>query len=307
VSYAPPSIPPPAIASPVPGSLVRPASEPNPYGATGPQQPISRPPGTSPPTSQNRSVNAHRTGPAPHVSNASGSVAVPAQRPIGLIVFVLLVDLGLAATGGVLLSKGLAAKDEKSEPPPVEKKSAIEAPAVEPAHAAVDTPAPMAQPESPVVGAQPAAAREAPHDKRDKIAAKPARTDKPVPEPRIDKPADPPVDKPIEKPADGKPVGLVPTQPQDPYAVPNTENEIDDEAARSKAAFAKCGTNHPGRGAIKIAFQVRYDGQVINAAAVENSTGNDDLARCVAGEISTWKVSAHNGSALNFLRPFTYP
>jgi hypothetical protein len=317
VSYAPPSIPPPATATPAPGSLVRPASEPNPYGATGPQQPVSRPPAqpSKPPTSQNRSVSAQR--PAPHVSSASGSIAVPPQRPVGLIVLVLLVDLGLAATGGVLLSKGLGAKDEpkKSETIPVEKKSAIETPLPPPAApASAGVVAPPGLDSGPAPAVEPApfvAAREAPTDKRETSATKPARVDKPVTSPREPadkpKPVETPVDKPIDTPDEAKPVGLVPTHPQDPYAVPNTEQELDAAAARSKATFAKCAADHQVRGAIKIAYQVSYDGRVINAAAVENSTGNDALARCLVAEISTWKVSAHNGTALDFLRPFTYP
>jgi hypothetical protein len=309
VSYAPPSIPPPAIASPVPGSLVRPGSEPNPYGATGPQQPISKPPASSPPTSQNRSVSAQRPAPAPHVSSASGSIAVP-QRPIGLIVVILLVDLGLAATGGVLLSKGLAGGDDKkSEAAPAKPQSAIEAPAPDPAQAVAAAAALRGPERAVVVPAPTAAAREAPAENREKAVVK--RVDKP----RIDKPGTSPVDKPVDKPADkpddgaadAKPVGLVPTQPQDPYAVPDTDKELDAEAARSKSAIAKCGAEHSANGAIKIAFQVRYDGRVINAAAVENSTGSDELARCIVGEISTWRVSAHNGTALNFLKTFSYP
>ena len=58
---------------------------------------------------------------------------------------------------------------------------------------------------------------------------------------------------------------------------------------------------------IKIALQDRGDGRVIKAAAVENTTGNADLARCLITEISSWRVSAHNGAAINLLRPFTYP
>src|SRR5262245_47988776 len=136
VSYAPPSIPPPAMATPPPGSIVR-GSEPPPsqFGPTPAAQrsyvppthpqtsqnrpasaaPASRPPTSNPPTSQNRPVSPVSAPPraAPQVSSASGSIAVPPQRPMGLIVLVLLVDLGLAATGSVLLAKGLATPDKK--------------------------------------------------------------------------------------------------------------------------------------------------------------------------------------------------
>jgi hypothetical protein len=101
-------------------------------------------------------------------------------------------------------------------------------------------------------------------------------------------------------------VTSVPSAPQDPY--PDPEREIDAAAARSKPAFARCASNHgPAHGAIQIAFQVRSDGKIANAAAVENSTGNSELARCLVAEIASWRVSAHAGATIDMFRPFTYP
>src|SRR5690606_35505684 len=100
----------------------------------------------------------------------------------------------------------------------------------------------------------------------------------------------------------------VPAEPEDPYQPPDIASEIDAIAGRSKAAFGRCEANFgPARGEIKIAFQVRGDGRVINAAAVENSTGNSDLATCLVTVVSSWRVSAHQGAAINMLRPFNYP
>ncbi|HEX5059805.1 MAG TPA: hypothetical protein VFV99_10625, partial [Kofleriaceae bacterium] len=283
------------------------------------QQPKSNPPTSNPPTSQQRPVTPR---PAPQASTTSGSFVVPPRRPIGLMVVVLLVDLGLAATGGVLLSKGLASKDEKksepkSEPAPVEKKSELEThPAAPAVPAAAVAPAPATSAATAVIAAAPAAepkpnvaARESP--KRDKAATHPTKPDdKPVTKPDdkpITKPDDKPVTKPAEQKGDAEVVAKVPAQPQDPYQAPNTEQEIDAVAARSSAAFARCAAAQSAHGSIKIAFQVRYDGRVINAAAVENTTNNADLARCLVTEISSWHVSAHNGTTINMLRPFTYP
>jgi outer membrane biosynthesis protein TonB len=101
-------------------------------------------------------------------------------------------------------------------------------------------------------------------------------------------------------------VASIPTTSQDPHADP--AQEIEAAAARSQPAFARCASEHgPARGAITIAFQVRPDGRVANAAAVENSTGNGELARCLVAEIASWRVSAHGGAAINMSRPFTYP
>ncbi len=359
VSYAPPSIPPPSVATPAPvsaapvaaplstpppGSLVRreaqqPASQP----PVSQQQPVSQPPAARP------ASQPPRAAPKPHVSSTSASFAVPPRRPIGLMVALVILDIGLAAGGAVLMSKGLAAKSDKK---PAEKKTEApatnaDAPVIDTAASAASAAANGAAPvaanvaapsvpttvTAPVLEAPPkpqppandvgAAAREAPKrgasegklaDKRpestkvvdEKLADKRPEPAKVVDEKPVEKPADT-NDKPVAKPDDAKAVPLVPTQPQDPYAAPNTEQEIEAQAAGSKADFAACAKDHPGHGSIKVAFQVRYDGRVINAAAVENTTGSSELARCLVAEISSWKVSAHNGTSINMLRPFTYP
>jgi len=326
VSYAPPSIP-PAISTPRPGSLERSAvsQPPSPYA---PAPSVNRPPSqrpSNPPTSQQRPVSSPPTAqqrpassprpPAPEASSTSGSFVVPPRRPIGLVVVVLLVDLGLAATGSVLLGKGLAAKDEKksdakSEPAPVEKKSELETPAPAPAAAAAAPMPTAALAAAPAPEAKPnVAARESP--KRDHVPTHPSGDVKaadatPTGTTPVSKPD---TAKPVTKPGetDAKPVAHVPAEPQDPYQAPNTEQEIDAAAARSSAAFARCAADQSAHGTIKVAFQVRYDGRVINAAAVENTTGNTELARCVVAEVSSWQVSAHNGTTINMLRPFTYP
>jgi hypothetical protein len=282
------------------------------------------------------------------------------------MVALLLVDIGLAAAGGVLMSKGLAEREAKKvEPTPVEKKSEAPAggaatasdkvaagaqvPAATAASASAAAPASATGTASAAASAtaaapasaraaapasasgaasatQPAttavAARESPKRAGEVVTTKPGVTaTKPTDTKSTTKPTDPkkakPTDtkstanptaaKPTDKPDVAKPVGSVPTTPQDPYLAPNTEREIDAAAASSKAAFARCAADHPAQGALKIAFQVRGDGRVINASAVENSTGNAELARCVSAEVSTWRVSAHDGAAINMLRPFTYP
>jgi hypothetical protein len=252
---------------------------------------------------------------------------------MGLMIALLLVDIGLAAAGGVLLSKGLAERETK-EPAPVEKKSQAEkkseAPAIG-APARVDSvaaslPAPAAAPTQPTTAAPtapaPAAAREAPKhaasdpklaDKRpdstkvvDTKSAKPGDAKRPestkVVDPKASDPKRPESTKVVDAPAPTE-TKLTP----DPAPTPNPQQEIDALAAGAKASFAQCAADYPAHGSIKIAFQVRPDGRVSNVAAVENATGNTDLARCLIVEISSWRVTAHNGAAINMLRPFTYP
>jgi hypothetical protein len=231
------------------------------------------------------------------------------------MVALLIIDIGLAAAGGVLLSKGLAEREAK--PAPVEKKSEAATASVDKVATSVPAPAPaVVSPAAatPIAAAASnIAARESP--KRD--AAKPSPATTPAtkataatkPATSATKPATPatmptttkPDDKPTPEPA--KPVTSVPAQP----SAPDPDDEIDAAAARSKAAFAGCAADHPGHGAINIAFQVSTDGRVINAAAVENTTGNADLARCLIAEVSKWRVSAHTGAPVSLVRLFTYP
>ncbi len=324
VSYAPPSIPPPASTGPHQPVNRGPASIPptsNP--------PKTNPPKSNPPTGQQRHVSGAQKPvspvssppvsspprPAPaQLSNPSGSFSVPPQRSLALIVIVLVLDLGLAAAGGVLLMKGLAdKKPAKTEPAPAEKKSAIEAvpPAPSPPAAAAAAPAPAVEPvASTVVPPAPAAAaREAPKDPTKREKAKAFVEDKPKPKGDAPKTDAPKTDAPKTKPEQPARVDSVPTEPQDPRSMSaSTEQEIDAAAAKSKPAFARCATEAGSvQGTIKIALQVRNDGHVINAAAVDNTTGDGELARCLVSEVSSWRVSAHHGAAINLLRTFNYP
>lgn len=99
--------------------------------------------------------------------------------------------------------------------------------------------------------------------------------------------------------------------PQNPYesAAPlvSTETEINKLAARSKQSFATCAGAAQLHGEITVAFQVLANGTVANAAAVQNTTGDAQLANCLVAIISRWQVSPHQGAPLSFVRPFHYP
>jgi hypothetical protein len=252
------------------------------------------------------------------------------------MVLVLLVDIGLAAAGAVLLSKGLSSKDTNKsestlEPAPArEQKSEAPARPAPPqaalAPATPTSPAPeataaaasaaIAVPAAPrgatsapasaaMSGPGPAARKDTTKQRDDK--RRPAATATATASPAATAPAPGPSTATSDEP---RPVSSIPTTPQDPYADPEQEarQEIEAVAARSKPAFDRCASEHgPARGAITIAFRVKPDGRVANAAAVENSTGNGELARCLAAEIASWRVSAHGGPAINIFWPFTFP
>jgi hypothetical protein len=66
--------------------------------------PVGHPSGPRP-----TSENAQGSSPRPRASEPSLSFSPPARRSTGLIAVVLVIDLALAATGAMLLAKGLSA------------------------------------------------------------------------------------------------------------------------------------------------------------------------------------------------------
>lgn len=303
VSYAPPAIPPPAapISSPPPGSL-------------------------APPSQPAPSISAAPTGTRarPQLSTASASFAVPPRRPVGLIALVLIVDLGLAAAGAVLLAKGLGKSEDKPAPTqaPVEKKTELET--TPPASAASGAPAANGAPAASVAASppaangapatsvaaspapgQPAAARDARAAKRDdKTVAKSSGAGAAAPPPAAAAKQPAAVAEPVTSvPAVSSPQPGAATTP----AAPSTADEIDAKIAHARPVFAHCAEQFPAQGKLQFAMQVRGDGRVVNVAPVENSTGNPELAQCIGAEIASWTVSPHGGEPISLFRPFTYP
>lgn len=84
----------------------------------------SAPPGVyaqPPPASRPPAGRARQLQPRSHTSqldDPSRSMPIIARRPWRLIIVVLLIDLGLAAAGGWLLSEGLGGKPGAPNPPP---------------------------------------------------------------------------------------------------------------------------------------------------------------------------------------------
>jgi hypothetical protein len=85
-------------------------------------------------------------------------------------------------------------------------------------------------------------------------------------------------------------------------------------SSRSKPRFDRCYLSATKalppeaalQGTLQIAFRILASGQVEGAAAVENATGSDQLARCLVAEISAWTFPPHVGDPVEFVRPFTF-
>lgn len=261
---------------------------------------------------------------APAVSQLSGdSIELPPRRPIGLIAIVLVLDLGLAAAGAVMLAKGLAHDKPAATPAPQKTEALTPAPELAPAAASAPSlptavaiataatpadppPAEEAKPEAKtatVAADKSSASRRAKEKERAPTKTKQTTATKAT--------SSSSSSGPVTSPSGS--AGPT-THPQDPYAdatpAPKltTEQEVEKLYAKSKGTFDRClgaaGTVH---GRIQVAFQVLADGHVANAAAVENSTGNAELGRCLVATISGWAVAPHSSTALSFVKPFNYP
>lgn len=344
VSYSPPSMPPHhALAAPQQAGLsTKPGGHLAPPRTSGEQAHV-RPSGnygqvqqrpsqgfdSITPTAQHRQLTSRPSGPqpaasrpsgpqrAPIASNASMSFSAGAQgRPLGLIAIVLIVDVGLAGAGAFLLAKGMSKPkaaekaDKKTEAVPVggapegvaaaPVRSAVTAtPLLEPGTetgAATETAAATAtEAEDAGAATTTTAARKATRTTTATTTTTPATTTTAT---TATSPGPLTSPGPITSPStDVDPV---------PAAQPSTDSEINSLAARSKASFDRCRSDQPASGSVDIAFRVNPDGTVANAAAVANTTNDDELAACLVRIISGWRVSPFEGNAMSFVRPFTY-
>lgn len=295
VSYSPPSMP------PQPGGLVtKPGGHVAPPRSSGEAQVVrpsgnynqvaNRPMGSDDsvaPTVQRKS-SQRPLSQTPQASNASMSFSKPAgHRPLGLIAIVLVLDLGLAGSGAFLLAKGMA----KARPVKVDKKTdktqAPTAPSSSASAAAAPTTAPTTvAPSAVAVAAAPAA-------RADSAAArvKPRGQAEPA--------------GPITSPSEGVPVTAVPTTAVPPPT--STSAEVQSLGTRSSAGFEHCRGDQPVVGTIEIAFLVQPDGSIAKADTATNTTGNAELATCLARVIGSWRVSPFQGNTMSFVRPFSYP
>jgi hypothetical protein len=290
-----------------------------------------------PPTQQRKPIRA--STPLPDGSMPGDSLMAPAQRPLGLIAIVLVVDLALCGAGAVMLSKGLSAKKHKDEPGPpkapeqkMEQRSEV-MPPPSPAPTPAPSPAPSASPSEAVAAAAPPVADAKPDIK---VAAGADKLVESKPEKQA-RSKDSTKDKkkgsstastagsapksggggaqtgassgPVTHPGGGSPEDPYKDQGQSAPAATgfDLKAEANKQAAQSSDLFARCVSAAGGvHGTIKVAYRVEADGRVVHPFAVENSTGNEQLGICLADVIATWHFSPHTGEAQNAVRPFTY-
>lgn len=283
-----------------------------------PQGPTTLSPPTYSPASippQNNSVATYGTGPAsipPQNAYAAGPASIPpsnnpyppmSARPMaepsmsmpavqsprwGLIISILIVDLGLAGAGAFMLMKGLA------KPTPVTEPAKSEPAAVKAAEAPSMQPAPPQKPDvaASIMAAANGSAAGSGSGSAAAVDASAATTPTPV----------------KRSAAAKKPGGAA---PQDPYAEVKPPKQLATEVelamTRSKAELGYChedaGTVH---GRIDIAFEVLPSGTVDNVEARSNTTGSQTLATCLVQVITRWAFAAKPPAPTQIVRPFIY-
>jgi len=77
-------------------------------------------------------------------------------------------------------------------------------------------------------------------------------------------------------------------------------------ASRAQSCFDHQTRNDPDvRGTVVISFTIAVSGQVSRASVSRNTTGNAALGRCLAGQVSTWRLPAPPEGALDLEMPFS--
>ncbi len=234
---------------------------------------------------------------APAPSHLS-SVALPRHgRRWGLVIAILVIDVGLAAGGAVLLTQGL--KDDKpaapppAPPPTTAKTSDATPPVIAPPVAT--PPVPMTVGKA-IVKARPAAPPPA------KVAAAKQKPGKPTP---VDPYAAPPAGSLAS-------IASPPADDDDHSAA--ISDAIDAKSSHAEGVFSRCYTqatkplpaDQPLKGRIQIAFTVQVNGHVGNVTTAENQTGSDQLANCLAREIGGWIFDAHPQDPMEITKIFAF-
>ncbi len=77
-------------------------------------------------------------------------------------------------------------------------------------------------------------------------------------------------------------------------------------AARAQACFDRATRNDPGlRGTVVVRFTIGNDGQVTESSVIRNTSGNDTLGACLAGQVRSWRLPAPEGGELTLEMPFS--
>jgi outer membrane biosynthesis protein TonB len=225
---------------------------------------------------------------------------------------VLLIDIGLAAAGVVLLREGL--REAPATNGSGSGSSTAAGAQVEPAPHATDPPGGGPSPAATEVVAQ----TPPPPPAQDQVLQHEAT---PTPTPDAKHREDPPTRARTQKihVTNRKPGGGSGSGPVDPYGgetepAVSLATQVDRLFVHSKPAFDGCYTaiakslppDAAPRGTIKIAFRVAPDGRVERVIAVENGTGSEPLSGCLITEIGAWVLPAHGGDGVDFVRAVNF-
>ncbi|MEO8549618.1 MAG: AgmX/PglI C-terminal domain-containing protein [Kofleriaceae bacterium] len=286
-TYSPASIPPTNNPASIPPNTYQ-APPYNPGPASIPPNTYQTRPASIPPTNHGPASippGVYRAPSPSRVGEPSMSMPALPRTRWGLVVLVLLMDLGLATAGAILLQRGLA-KDE------VESGSGSGS--AKPAPTTTSAAAPANPAAAPPLAASLDALAKSADDKQadDKIVDK-----KPVPPAQANKPK-------VVKPTGGG-------APQDPYDDKRGLGaEIELAAARSRGDFDQCyqaaQATMQMKSRIDIGFAILPDGRVGKVHVVANSTGVPSLATCLGDAIERWAFAEHPAKPTEFVRPFIY-
>jgi TonB family protein len=78
-------------------------------------------------------------------------------------------------------------------------------------------------------------------------------------------------------------------------------------AARARSCFERATrNNHSLRGTVVVRFTIGGQGQVEQSQSIHNTTGNEDLGRCLAGQVGSWRLPPPPaGQTLELEMPFS--
>jgi hypothetical protein len=301
-----PSPPPPVQQS---GPVVRPSGE------------LPRPNGTRPSGDQ-LAMRPDATPPPAPVQASSPSVSAVPPRSRAWIGVVVALDVALAAAGAWMLAQGLRTADATTSAPAATPVTAAPGPG---AGSGSQAPAilPSQTPPTPAVIERHAAAGSgsASASVAGSASASGSGSASGSAKPR-------PLD-PYATPSNATPGGETmhnaaglaalaaagsPSGSDEPDATAEVAADLDRIASHSKPIFDHCYStatkalpaDQPLSGTLKIAFQVLPDGKIAHAAAVQNTTGSEQLASCMVNEVGGWVLHPHTGATIDFARDFAF-